>query len=1528
MIADQPLFDRTKPLVAAVLALSLTFSTSPAFANPKGAEIKAGQITIEDLPGLMTITQGDLRGIIHWQDFSIDALETTRFVQPDAGAATLNRVVGGVPSNIHGALEANGHVFLINPNGVLVGPGGRVNTAGFVASSLDVPDAEFLAGGDMTFSGPSLAGVVNLGIITASSGDVVLMARSVENAGTISAPNGTAALAAGNEILLQPAGEERVVVKSAVAGGGNGVTNSGTIEAAQAELKAAGGNVYALAVNNSGIVRATGLSKTKSGRIILSAGAGGGAVMNTGQLIAKNSDGSGGKVKLDGGVGGSATNEGTIDAKASDATKPGGTVEILGDTVTVGNGSVIDVSGSEGGLVAIGVPAEVAAQATAAGGIATLAAASGAPTAQQAAIQANSRILANAATAGDGGKIVVWSEQQSTLGGVFEAQGGTLEGDGGLVETSGRLGLNITPGTRVSASAPNGRAGTWLLDPAGVQINANPSDITGPAFTQNANVNTVNAGDILIPLAAGTNVSIQTTNAFPAANRDIVVDAAIPLLNTNPAVTLSLLSAGGISINESIGGTGAPLTVNAVASGGDIAFGTNGTIVANLAVLRSSGHIFDSSGGTRVTANQLLLQSGPQGIGSPGQTFGTSVGNLEALVGFSPTPPAGSGVYIENTGVATLNIGGVDPGLSGVQVPINAAYGDIFITTTGSLLLGDAGGDRVTGPNDIGLFAGGDLKIFNSNVNGIRSHFGAVSLSSGGLMDIGDFATSRNGHVRGALGVNLNPSGVITVRSGSSVTADGTSDIFLMGGSDVLLDGNVQTNGGDVTIFAAPGADFAVSNAGINTTLNPSDHGDIFINADKVDLLGPINAGTGDVTFLPIAGTRSVDLGTNTAGKLSLTGAELGRVTAANLNIETGSVGGDIAITAPINGLNIGALGLTAAGRVDFNAGLNLGTHDLVVLAQQGIGGLSAANLTANAATLIGGIGPISLAGPLQVSQLGFNSLDFASFGNASNNIGAIGNSEAGAGLAGFSIVDGAGNLTINGDLVSNGALNEIKVAGGHFVIDPGASITAPSLQIDVSNGNFINSGGPNAIIIGGLGRLVVYESDPFAPHNKGGLLGLVGGLPVPVADYTSAPVKITDANNDPLGVGSIFYYAALSVPAPPPPPPTTLQKGKNNSGGAPVRNSTTDQLLSNLTQRVEWETAGVIHQSVTSNLLEREKAAQKARETFIAEQQQAILDALYPMSLSSADLHNLIWGGTRLNGFQITSLSPAQIRLLEPAQIKRMLILEGAIDYRPSATELISIKNAKMSPEQFGAMVKASGGELTSGQFATMVAAGAGNLTLNQMVAAGAGNLVAVGGLNLKVLDRDGKLVSSNAGNLTFFELAKLIGQDGGSLVGNSGNTLIGQDGGSLIGQDGGSLVGNSGNTFLENIASLIGQDGGSLVGNSGNTLSVIFAAMIGMDGGSMIGLDGGSLQQAIAAMAPTSASSLISRNASEVMSHNGGAMIDLNQASLVPPTSAGSMLNFNYATGFSGNSGNAFGGFNGNTFLGSGGFNNPAIK
>ncbi|HSX25959.1 MAG TPA: filamentous hemagglutinin N-terminal domain-containing protein, partial [Chlamydiales bacterium] len=72
------------------------------------------------------------RAIVEWDRFSVESGERFSFMQAGPDSAVLNRVVGGDVSRIYGELHSNGQVYLVNRNGVFIGPEGRVNTAGFV----------------------------------------------------------------------------------------------------------------------------------------------------------------------------------------------------------------------------------------------------------------------------------------------------------------------------------------------------------------------------------------------------------------------------------------------------------------------------------------------------------------------------------------------------------------------------------------------------------------------------------------------------------------------------------------------------------------------------------------------------------------------------------------------------------------------------------------------------------------------------------------------------------------------------------------------------------------------------------------------------------------------------------------------------------------------------------------------------------------------------------------------------------------------------------------------------------------------------------------------------------------------------------------------------------------------------------------------------------------------------------------------------------------------------------------------------
>ena len=129
---------------------------SSLFANPIGPSVIAGQATFAEQGLELSIaTQG--RTIIDWDRFSIEAGEITRFLQ---NAPVLNRVIGGDPSVLMGLLEANGEIYLLNPQGVLVGRDAVIQTAGFIASTLEVDNSVFLAGGKIDFFCDSIASIV------------------------------------------------------------------------------------------------------------------------------------------------------------------------------------------------------------------------------------------------------------------------------------------------------------------------------------------------------------------------------------------------------------------------------------------------------------------------------------------------------------------------------------------------------------------------------------------------------------------------------------------------------------------------------------------------------------------------------------------------------------------------------------------------------------------------------------------------------------------------------------------------------------------------------------------------------------------------------------------------------------------------------------------------------------------------------------------------------------------------------------------------------------------------------------------------------------------------------------------------------------------------------------------------------------------------------------------------------------------------------------------------------------------------
>ena len=547
-------------IVAYALAASIlcgVWAPLAALANPSGENVVAGQGSFDRSGSTLTVMQNTDRMIVNWQQFSINPWETTRFVQPSVHSAALNRVVGGDPSNILGSLQANGSIYLINPNGIVVGSGARIDAGSFLASTLDVSDAQFMAGGAMNFLGPSTATVKNLGVINATNGDVVLIAQEVQNHGEINAPNGTAGLASGNDIVLTPtsgatADGQRLSVRVKESDLGirkrnNGITNTGKITAATAELKAAGGNVYALAINNTGVIRANSL-QNRGGRIFL--GTDGGKIANYGTLQAR-----GGKVVMNSasrvrtrakgspGSSGSTLQAGIIDVSNRDAGQKGGTAQVLGDQVFVTRNARMDASGhSGGGTILVGGDFQ--------GSNADVV------NAEIAFIDAGAQLHADATASGNGGKIVVWSNKVTTIGGAtITAEGGPDGGNGGLIETSGKQSLVFAPREiSVLARSGTGKDGVILLDPENIYIE--------PSYCYNDNYEVMD-GEVLFqdgyyyyPVSftiTGSALSVLSGNVLLQATDSIYVNDVVNFTSATRAV---FQAGNSIYVNKNMSASG------------------------------------------------------------------------------------------------------------------------------------------------------------------------------------------------------------------------------------------------------------------------------------------------------------------------------------------------------------------------------------------------------------------------------------------------------------------------------------------------------------------------------------------------------------------------------------------------------------------------------------------------------------------------------------------------------------------------------------------------------------------------------------------------------------------------------------------------------------------------------------------------------------------------------------------------------------------------------------------------------------
>ncbi|WP_168171090.1 filamentous hemagglutinin N-terminal domain-containing protein [Rhodanobacter sp. B05] len=1025
---------------------SIAFSGEALAGGPTGGVVVGGSGNIAQSGNQTVINQISQRLALNWDTFNLKSNESVLFNQPSRSAVALNRILDQNPSQIFGKINSNGQVFLINTHGIIFGATAQMNVGGLMASTLDLTPKDFLAGNyNLNVVGGG-AGIVNHGLIQASSGgSISLIGGSVLNDGLILANYGTINLDGADHAVLDFDGNGLINIqitgelKQRLDAREAAVTNKGTLQADGGTVvlqASAARDLFTSLVNNSGVIDASGISTD------------------------------GGVVRLVGN-GGNVENSGSIDVSGVH----GGTAQLLSDQ-NVGITGSIDASGTHGGgNIRVGGGWQ--------GG-------EGLQTAAVTYVGSEAKLNADATQSGNGGSVVVWGNNGNNFFGNISARGGVIGGNGGQVETSAHNGLNVQG--QVDASAPSGNAGTWLLDPWNVSIVTSGGTLTSP-FTATAD-SSINASAINGALT-GTNVFVFT-GSTGTSNGDITVNA--PISATSGANNaLYLEAAGSIFLNAGISSDGTnALQVNLWANYGGAAAGTtyssNASCVlscvvtvgntASAAITTSGGNV-DIETGTGGGAVSIGNGANIGSINTGGGTLtvnatGIAEGSAGSIAAGAATFNAGAGVItLDNTsnnftGAVSLNNSGannvtLNNGTNALSLGISAVGTGTLtvngkgITQTGAITQAASAGmatfNAGAGPialGNVGNNFSGVVSLSNSGASAVNLNngghalaLGTVNVGSGAftlsnynntLALDGNITTSGSAISLGGAGgtvslgvpsITIDTTGASTVAAGANIgflgTLDGASNLILTAGT-----GGAASFGG--TVGAATPLTSLTTNAGGGTTLVGNVHttgaqtynnavtlgGNDTLAGTTVSLAGGVTGAGNSLTI-----TGNTTLGTaNGLSALTVSGTSLlnGNVTTTGTQTYTGAVtlGGNDTLA----GTNVSlAGGVTGANNsLTITGNTTLGTASgLSALTVSGTSLLNGSVTTTGTQTYTGAVtlgGNDTLAGTT-VSLAG-------GVTGANNSLTITGNTTLGT-ASGLSALTVSGTSLLNGSVTTTG---------------------------------------------------------------------------------------------------------------------------------------------------------------------------------------------------------------------------------------------------------------------------------------------------------------------------------------------------------------------------------------------------------------------------------------------------------------------------------------------------------------------------
>lgn len=938
-----------KPVAAALIALQGGLLPN-AFGTPQDGTVVAGHAIISQQGRQTTIQQSSDRAIINWRGFSIGSDEAVRFSQPSASSATLNRVTGDQVSVLLGRLDANGQVLLINPNGVVIGNGARIDVGSLIATTANLADRDFLAGKlNFTQSGKPGAGISNSGSITAAEGGLVaLVAPHVRNDGIIQAKLGKVMLGAADTFTIDFYGD--------------GLINLALGEQHRGALHAADGKPVETLIRQSGQII------TDGGKTLLLTADNAGRILDTvinmdGSIRANRISEQNGKIVLSGG-------DGRVEVAGSLSTggDEGGDIRIFGGDVHLATSARINASGQfSGGSIHVG------------GGW------QGAGTqinASTTTVDDGATLNVRAAQTGSGGEAVIWSDGHTAYRGMIDARGGDQGGNGGRVEVSGKQTLDF--GGLVDASAINGVGGFLLLDPAIMNIGLAEASLinrvlrlgVSTAVTAYVDINVNSAidgrGRIAgggLTLTAGNNINL---NDFIITNQGALslnatggtVNVAAGKGAFTGSAPISIVTGGNLDLKGMY--TSGPLTARSTSGALRVAEALPQMIGA-VALRSAQALTVDQPIASHAGGGSLNLTSDQGAIVVNAQIDGRNGAASSGALNLS----AGGNVVInqhllsQNAPITVTALGGTVTQASGKA--LYAGTGAISVTATGNLT---GGLYDTTGPLSLRSSAS-SLTL----ANGIPNTIGNTSLRAAQNLTINQpILNLANGSALSltADSGNVIINGQIDGRNGSSITSGA---LLVDAGQNIQLNESIVSQNGNLTLTAR------------NGTVTPAGGKGLFAGSGPITVNSGAALTTGIYQTTGLLSLRSTGSSLTVGEKLSETlgNIALRAATDVNLNQPIANIrnGSSLSVVADTGNININAridaqddtdplstVTPVGGGAVTMTAGNNIDVNETIVT-NEGAVNLTATNGTvafSNAGTngsgnkkIITGAAPISI---------------------------------------------------------------------------------------------------------------------------------------------------------------------------------------------------------------------------------------------------------------------------------------------------------------------------------------------------------------------------------------------------------------------------------------------------------------------------------------------------------------------------------------------------------------------------------------